>query len=86
MKEFFSYGLGNDFFKPCATFLKTKKEAHIPWTGDAKDAPEIDRCYTLNIKVKNEAGEVEMGHEYMCIHTSPDGHDELDVKKASLGA
>jgi hypothetical protein len=86
MKEFFSYAMGNDFFKPCATFLKGEEGAQIPWAGDVKDAPELDRCFTLNIKVKNDAGEIEMGHEYICIYTSPDGHEELETKWATLGA
>jgi len=27
-----------------------------------------------------------MGHEYLCVMTSPDGKEELETKWASLGA
>jgi len=27
-----------------------------------------------------------MGHEYICVYTSPDGKEELEMKWAALGA
>lgn len=47
-KEYFSYSIGNDFFKPCATYLHAASEK-LPWEGKDK-APECKRCYSLNIK------------------------------------
>lgn len=47
-KEFFSYSLGNDFFKPCATYLHSSGKK-LPYEG--KDpAPDNKRCYSINIK------------------------------------
>lgn len=70
-KEWCKYSIGNDFFKPCATNLKIKNEP-MPWEGEPDKKPEIERCYSLNIKEKLESGVVDMGHEWFCIFTNAD--------------
>jgi hypothetical protein len=63
--------------------LKVKNEP-MPWEGDADKKPEIERCYSINIKEKLESGVVDMGHEWFCIFTNADNTEEIDPNAANL--
>lgn len=47
--------MGSDFFRPCATNLLAQKEK-LPWEGNRKEKPEIERCFSINIKETLDSG------------------------------
>jgi len=78
--EYFKYKIGQQFFSPAAEPLTLRRSTELEWKGDKLLRPDVNRCFQLNIKLRNKIDDsLELGHETFCFFGTPNGSDPIDI-------